>query len=348
MSNAFAQALEVFEGPGDEAGTMSELIERIAELGPGASKFAWHYLGVWDVRAAIHRSLITIPELYDAVGYRMQLDESVVRVERMLASSRWRGIETTYRELSACPECGASRPGSVFSSKIYFEGCAACESMKQRAAFQVWKSTVQAAWDARALEMLGGVHWPTECVTLDQVRELVTSVERRWCVFLHGVAGTGKTQQAAEFVRAVITHMLSGMTPQTMDRFEGGVPPFPDVVFAAETQILATLRPNGGKTLEDYQRARWLVIDDMGESRGSDWAYEQMKAILDHRYRLHLPTLITSNLALPELRTRSFYDDRVTSRLFEMCGGHNARAIGAHGAIEMTADYRMGREEALW
>lgn len=63
----------------------------------------------------------------------------------------------------------------------------------------------------------------------------------------------------------------------------------------------------------------FLVLDDLGTSKGTEWTVQTLDHIIDYRYRhaRSLITVITSNYNLNELSAR--YNDRFPSRIAGMC-----------------------------
>ena len=63
-----------------------------------------------------------------------------------------------------------------------------------------------------------------------------------------------------------------------------------------------------------------LVIDDFGMERGTEYALEQIYNIVDSRYRSRKPLIVTTNLALDEIRhPQDTAHARIYDRLLEMC-----------------------------
>lgn len=58
-----------------------------------------------------------------------------------------------------------------------------------------------------------------------------------------------------------------------------------------------------------------LMIDDLGAERGTEWAVEQMRSLLDSRYRHKRTTIITTNLDMQAIYET--YGGAVASRLKE-------------------------------
>lgn len=138
-----------------------------------------------------------------------------------------------------------------------------------------------------------------------------------WLV-LHGGYGCGKTHLAAAIVNA---RMAAGDA----------------ALFVVVPDLLDSLRAAYGPGAEEGYDARFeavrnaplLVLDDLGTQAPTPWAAEKLFQILNHRYNLHLPTVITTNHdpeALDErLRSRFGHFDRV--RVLEI------RALDYRGGI---------------
>ncbi|ATW48237.1 ATP-binding protein [Streptomyces peucetius] len=135
-----------------------------------------------------------------------------------------------------------------------------------------------------------------------------------------GTTGTGKTHQAYGAVRCLIT---------------AGVRLRWKATTAAD--LYADLRPrpghDGERELMDMARCPLLIIDDLGAAKSSEWTEEITTRLINRRYNEMLPTLITTNLGMADLR--DYIGDRVASRLTEMTdkvildGPDRRRAIAA-------------------
>lgn len=151
-------------------------------------------------------------------------------------------------------------------------------------------------------------------------------------LFIHGVRGTGKTKLAA-----IIAN----------ERARAGHP----VLFASVPDLMADIRASfdGGKTAETVQtvkEAPFLVLDDLGSEKMSEWVGEQLFCIVNHRYNERLQTVVTSNYSPTEIighmatvdRRGNVIDDmqgqRIMSRIYGMCERVEIRG----------ADWRMIRK----
>ncbi|MER7049552.1 ATP-binding protein [Streptomyces jumonjinensis] len=122
-------------------------------------------------------------------------------------------------------------------------------------------------------------------------------------LLIAGTTGTGKTHQAYGAVRSLIS---------------AGVRLRWKAVTAAD--LYADLRPrpghDGERELRDLARCPLLIIDDLGAAKHSEWTEEITMRLMNRRYNELLPTLVTTNLGMADLRAH--IGDRVASRLSEM------------------------------
>ena len=82
-------------------------------------------------------------------------------------------------------------------------------------------------------------------------------------------------------------------------------------------RIRAQYFARSGEQVDDtHMRVPLLLIDDLGtEPLWEGITVEQLFALIDHRQRMGLNTVISTNLSLTELKTR--YTERLTSRLLD-------------------------------
>lgn len=72
------------------------------------------------------------------------------------------------------------------------------------------------------------------------------------------------------------------------------------------------------QTQAQFTTAEYLVLDDLGATRFTDWSISAIQVLINERYEAMLPTVITSNLPLTTLAT-AMGDERTTSRIRRMC-----------------------------
>jgi hypothetical protein len=271
-----------------------------------------------------------------------------------LARPEIRDILAAYEREAACPDCGERRCHAEAFGRFFWEACEPCERRSLRERMKAWRDRVARDWSAKMAQQVGATHWGQPVELIAPLKRLLSSLSDEaapvWAAYLWGKAGTGKTQQAAEALRGALAARLGKLSPQDMERFGDATPPLPAYVFASEAALLRALRPGGDGVFERYTGAALLVLDDAGESKATDWAYEILKSLIDERYKTRRPTIFTSNRSLPDLRAAGLYDERITSRIFEMCGGLGAHAAGTLTIHECKINYRMprGEEGGLW
>ncbi len=142
-----------------------------------------------------------------------------------------------------------------------------------------------------------------------------------WLV-LWGGYGAGKTHLAAAIANARLQAdqpALFVVVPDLLDHLRAAFAPDADSSVDAR--------------LEAVRGAPLLILDDLGAQSPTPWAAEKLFQILNHRYTLRLPTVITSNLA-PDA-----FDERLRSRLghFEIVKVYGLKALDYRGGVSGEA-----------
>ncbi|MER5968542.1 ATP-binding protein [Streptomyces sp. NPDC002055] len=129
-------------------------------------------------------------------------------------------------------------------------------------------------------------------------------------MLLTGLTGTGKTHQAYGALRRIAA---SGP-----DKFE--------LIAVNSADMYGSLRPSqvmgaAERELRRLSEVQYLLLDDLGSAKTSEWTEEVTYRLINYRYNHCLPTIITSNLPArddegPDLT--DFVGARVASRLAEM------------------------------
>ncbi|NJQ04052.1 ATP-binding protein [Streptomyces lonarensis] len=129
-------------------------------------------------------------------------------------------------------------------------------------------------------------------------------------LLLTGQTGTGKTHQAYGALR----------------RIAAGAPSRFELIAVNSADMYGNLRPSpvlgsAEHELQRLGRVQYLLLDDLGTAKTSEWTEEITYRLINFRYNHCLPTIITSNLPArdshgPDLT--DFVGARVASRLAEM------------------------------
>ena len=118
-------------------------------------------------------------------------------------------------------------------------------------------------------------------------------------LLLWGDVGTGKSYTAA----MIANELLNSQVPVIM------------------TSFIKLLKEVGESDyIERLNKAKLLIIDDLGAERSTDYALEKVYDIIDSRYRSSKPIVLTTNLTLQEMKDcEDIRFNRIYDRIFEMC-----------------------------
>lgn len=123
-------------------------------------------------------------------------------------------------------------------------------------------------------------------------------------LFLTGTVGSGKTYLACAIAKELV---IQGK----------------NIRFKSVPELFEDIRGsfNGKGTeyeiINRFSKTNYLIIDDLGTEKVSDFTLDRLYLIIDHRYSDELPTIITSNLTLNDIKNK--IHDRIASRISEMC-----------------------------
>lgn len=124
-------------------------------------------------------------------------------------------------------------------------------------------------------------------------------------LLLWGDVGTGKS-----FVAACIANAL----------MEQSVPVLMTNFSKILNQMGAMYSEERYRYIASFSAFSLLIIDDLGIERNTEYALEQVYAVIDERYKSGLPVIITTNLMIDEIRNPpDVAHARIYSRILEMC-----------------------------
>jgi DNA replication protein DnaC len=153
-----------------------------------------------------------------------------------------------------------------------------------------------------------------------------------WLV-LWGTFGTGKTHLAAAIANERISRgepAVFIVVPDLLDHLRSTFSPTSDVTY--------------DELFETVRNTPLLILDDLGTQTSSAWAQEKLYQILNHRYNMALPTVITTNLSPDDIepRLRSRIGDGHLSTLCEIRGVDTRLGI-SHQPTPTTVPRKTGR-----
>lgn len=129
-------------------------------------------------------------------------------------------------------------------------------------------------------------------------------------LFIHGPQGTGKTHMSAAIAnqveakgRSVLFVHAAKMQEAMAENYmqQNAFRPDPDRLMAARYRT------------QHLRKVELLIIDDLGAEARNKQVYGEIVALIDHRQKKNLHTIITSNLSRTEVAES--YDERLASRL---------------------------------
>lgn len=122
-------------------------------------------------------------------------------------------------------------------------------------------------------------------------------------ILLFGPVGTGKSFLASCLCNAVLAEQAS-------------------VCATSFSRVLNVLQssPDRQAVLDRLENFRLVFLDDFGAERSSEYAMEQVFSVIDSRYRIKRPVIITTNLSLKEMENpQNLSYSRIFDRVLEMC-----------------------------
>lgn len=138
-----------------------------------------------------------------------------------------------------------------------------------------------------------------------------------YSVFIYGNVAKGKTI----FACCLALYMLhcSYLNKMVKNRnVEYGA--LNNLAVYAECDIIANLQSaikseNSEYSLSLYDSRPFLVFDDLGATKPTDWGVSQIYTILNRRFSKAIPTICTANKSLSEL-AEFYQNDRIIHRLY--------------------------------
>lgn len=129
-------------------------------------------------------------------------------------------------------------------------------------------------------------------------------MEKNQGLLFYGGVGTGKTYAAA----CIANYLLSRRRSVVMTSF------------VKLLESMMNFKEDDSVLISRLNRAKLLIIDDLGAERSTDFALEKVYNIVDSRYRAKLPVILTTNLSMDELmQATDIRYTRIYDRIFEMC-----------------------------
>lgn len=132
-----------------------------------------------------------------------------------------------------------------------------------------------------------------------------TMYEKSMGLLVWGAVGTGKTFLAGCIANALLDQgvtVLMTNFARILNSMTG--------LYSSDRNVF----------LDDLNRHALLIIDDLGMERSTEFALEQVFSVIDSRYRVQKPLIVTTNLKPSEMKgTDSLARRRIYDRVLERC-----------------------------
>lgn len=148
--------------------------------------------------------------------------------------------------------------------------------------------------------------------------------ERGKGLLLYGSPGTGKTYVAACIANALM---------------KKGIPVIATSIIkiTSSSGVFGSENERKKDFLENMNRARLLVVDDLGAERDTAYKTEQVFEIIDKRYCSKKPIIVTTNLKMSDMQQcENVRQQRIYERIFEMC--HPIKFTGDSWRLKAAED----------
>ncbi len=142
--------------------------------------------------------------------------------------------------------------------------------------------------------------------------------------FIKGSVGVGKSHMAVALMRSYLATIKPAYDEHRKEYYlhdDELIQPIFIEVPELLLRIRDTYSDNHNETEKDivdyFTRTPYLVLDDLGVEKASDFSTLMLYLIINRRCTQHKTTIITSNLTLEEIKER--LSDRIYSRIKGMC-----------------------------
>lgn len=160
--------------------------------------------------------------------------------------------------------------------------------------------------------------------TTDDNREAIAAADTfdpsKDNLYLYGPVGCGKSHIAV----AGVYQWYSMAKIETIPSIGNGVKTVKPTALGREIRSAGSAERET-EIIERLRESKILIIDDLGVEKDSEFMVNILYEIIDWRY-MNMPggLIVTSNLSLGSL-SKKLGDDRIPSRLREMCKGFNLK-----------------------
>lgn len=168
----------------------------------------------------------------------------------------------------------------------------------------------QKVWDKKPFEQKAKEFPPRIQKLLQQDLEYPNMPNKAQSMFIYGRVGGGKTLFACKM-------LLNEKERCFVERHKCTIEFLPIDQLLLEVKEGYENKLSDQSILEKYKNCTWLVIDDLGSERLSEWSYSILYNIVNYRYENLKNTVFTSNYSIDDL-AENMRDQRIARRVNEM------------------------------
>lgn len=268
--------------------------------------------------------------MLDSIKSRLEKNENRDEIKKtaleLLNSPVWQEVINLFQvehPLQINCECGQPMKTSVqpftLDERVY---CPDCLEKREREVREKEKSEIRKSLLSRADIVLKDNGAPQMFLKAN-ISDFPASVKKyiniKKGLYVFGDRGCGKTHLAVSLMRAHLDKVGLMERASGFEIIQKTIP-----MFASVPEMLMDIRhaysdskASEKSIIEKYAERDFLVLDDMGVEKVTEWTMQMLYIIIDKRYRDEKRTIITSNLTLDGLAEK--LDDRVASRIAGMC-----------------------------
>jgi IstB-like ATP binding protein len=154
--------------------------------------------------------------------------------------------------------------------------------------------------------------------------------------YLKGCAGAGKTTLALQMAKLWITKLNECIADVDESNY---------IHFINSVELIGLLRKGFGlgdepsqKLFEKLKTIKFLILDDIGKEKLSDFVFEKMYELINYRQSNRLQTVFTSNFHLATIT--EMYGDSIVSRIIDLVTVDNIIEV------ESDTDRRLARQNS--
>lgn len=267
-------------------------------------------------------------------------DEIKKTALELLNSPVWQEVINLFQvehPLQINCECGQPMKTSVhpftLDERVYCQYCAEKKDLQRE---QEQKEAYLKAYLERADSILKSNGTPKmflKARITDFPKQAKRYVDYAKGLYIWGDRGTGKTHLAVALMREALKNINVIVRNGDYVINRRNVP-----CFISIPELLLEIRNSysDGKSsekliIDKYTDNDFLVLDDLGAEKTSEWTMQILYIIVDRRYREEKKTIFTSNLSIEEISEK--LDDRIASRIAGMCV-----SVPMHGADKRIAN----------